>query len=87
MDFNNQHYIDTHKKFIDSGWISTQNDSQVTFKQPGNYYEEFAIKLEKNKTVVSVPILNSKLQYNTIVRDIVEACIFLQTHLDYKTKN
>ena len=87
MDFNNQHYIDTHKKFTENGWISSQNHCQVTFKQPGNYYEEFSIKMENNKTIVSVTILHSKLQYSTTVFGIDEACEFLQTHLEYNTQN
>ena len=86
LNLNNPHYIDTHKKFIDYGWISFQSSSKVLFTYPGNCFNEFAIKIEKNKTIVSIPILESDIQYYTEVSDMNEACGFLQTHLEYYTK-
>ena len=87
LNLNDQYYIDTHKKFIDYGWSCSQSSSKVLFTFPGKYYKEFAIKIEKNKTIVSVPILESDIQYNTVVCDMYEACDFLQTHLEYYTQN
>jgi len=86
LDLKNPYYIDTHKKFIDYGWNSFESSSKVLFTYPGIFFNEFSIKIEKNKTIVSIPILESDIQYYTQVSDINEACHFLQTHLEYYTK-
>ena len=87
LNLNNQYYLDTHQKFIDCGWKSSQSPSKVLFTFPGKQYKVFAIKHEKNKTVVTIPILKSDIQYDTVVSDMNEACDFLQTHLTYYTQN
>ena len=76
------HFIDLNNNFQNNGWVLSHDECEIKYTLPGTPYKHFSIKLQKSKTVVSIPILDSDAQYTTNVGDTLCACVFLQKHLN-----